>query len=141
MKRFLILFPLCLFAADIVDIGEITDRKGIRIYKCHEEDASLIEVITKNSDKERHSGYFSTTNATIFRNDVVIPMIPPGTNLFIVRTLCAGSTSEVNAVVRFVIRRPIPAPVITVAELFPSYPPMPPGALMPLPGGRIKNER
>jgi len=133
MKRFLILFPLALIAAEIEDIGIVTDREGIEIHKCHEHDTALIEVRTKNSDKERQSGFFSTTNAALYLND--LSMIPTGTNIFRIRTLCAGSTSEV-AQVKFVIRRPIPTPVVLKAERFPTLPPAPPGmAGMPLPGG------
>lgn len=134
MKRFLLLLPISILAADIIDIGEITDHEGIEIHKCHTNDVSLIEVATKNSDKERQSGRFSTTNSTIYADDVVMTMIPTGTNIFRIRTLCAGSTSGVFAV-QFVIRRPIQTPFATKAERFPAMPPSPPG--MPLPGGRI----
>lgn len=134
MKRWLILFPLACLAADIVDIGEITDREGIEIHKCHTNDVSLIEVVTVNREERTH-GRFSTTNATIYGDDVVMTMVPPGSNIFRIRTICSGSTSDVQAV-RFVIRRPIPAPVVLKAERFPAYPPMPPGN-HPLPGGSI----
>lgn len=141
MKRWLILLPLSLIAADIVDIGVVTDREGIEIHKCHSNDVSLIEVTTKNSAKARESGKFSTTNSTIYLDDVVMTMIPTGTNIFRIRTLCAGSTSEVQSV-RFVIRRPVPAPIVVKAERFPALPPSPPGmaAAMPLPGGRITSD-
>lgn len=128
MNRLLILFPLCLMA--FTDIGVITDREGIEIHKCHPGDVSLIEVTTQNSREERRSGYFTTTNGTIFLTDM--SMIPTGTNIFRIRTLCSGSTSEVKAV-RFVIRRPIPTPEVAKVDRFPVMPPMPPGANMPLP--------
>lgn len=140
MKRWLILLPLSLIAADIVDIGVVTDREGIEIHKCHSNDVLLIEVFNVNREEKKH-GSFVTTNVTLFLNDTPMTMIPTGTNIFRIRTLCAGSTSEVQAV-RFVIRRPIPTPIVEKAERFPALPPSPPGmaAAMPLPGGRITSD-
>lgn len=132
MKRWLILFPLCLLASDIVDVGTITENDGIEIHRCHEGDKVLIEVVHVSPKTNEVNGWFETDKPALYLSD--LSMIPNGTNIFQVRTLCSGGTSEV-AEVSFVIRRPIPKPIFAKAQRFPPGPPSPPGLTLPMPGG------
>lgn len=120
------------FASDIVDIGVITQTEGIEIHRCHDGDMVLIEVIHVSTKTNHAIGWFETTTPPLYLSD--LSMIPNGTNIFRVRIVCAGSTSEVSEV-QFVIRRPIPKPDFSKAERFPQMPPMLPGMIMSLPGG------
>lgn len=126
-------------AADIVDLGVITDRDGIEIHKCHTNDLALIDVIHVSPKTNALHGWFETDKPALYLSD--LSMIPTGTNIFRVRTLCSGSTSEV-AEVTFVIRRPVPKPTFDKIDRFPPPPPMPPGfSAQPLPGATTNQVR
>lgn len=114
------------------DLGVITDKDGIEIHRCHTNDTAFIEVIHVTSKTNHLHGWFETDKPALYLSD--LSMIPTGTNIFRVRTLCSGSTSEVSQV-KFVIRRAIPKPTLGKAERFPILPPMPPGFTGPLPSG------
>lgn len=110
-------------------IGPITETDGIDIRHCHADDRAAIEVQPVHPSPNRVGGWFTTTNQTLFLRD--LSMIPSGTNIMRVRTVCRGSTGEVSEV-RFVINRAVPAPRIGIVRLPPTLP-LPPGFVPALP--------
>lgn len=112
-------------AAEPVDLGVVSDSAGVGIETCHEHDRALVEGIPQHGV----GGMFVTTNRTLFLRD--LSMLPSGTNLLRVRTICQGTTGAVSEV-RIVIRRPVAAPSVFRVDLA-DVPPMPPGMVMPLP--------
>lgn len=104
----------------------LTDTNGLTIHACHDDDAVMVEVQPLNPN--RVGGIFLTTNRVLRLRD--LSMLPSGTNLLKMRTICAGSTSDVREAT-VVLRRPVPMPRIGV--MTDALPPMPPGFVMPLP--------
>lgn len=132
-----ILFVLSLAAADIVDVGVITDTEGLAIKTCHPGDIAMVEVIPVNPAPDRVRGFFETTETLLTSKSPPMTMAPTGTNIARIRTVCSGSTSEVREV-RFVIRREIPAPKVARGRVarpvvIAQYPPLPGGLVMPFP--------
>lgn len=117
--------PLFLLAQ--IDIGEITPNEGIAIRHCHTNDTAFVEVVGH--------GMFTTDERLMTLKSPPMTMIPNGTNIAHIQTICRGMTSEV-AVVQFVIRRPVPAPRVGRGTTNVTLPPMPPGFVMPLPNSR-----
>ncbi len=107
----------------------LTSTNSLEIRHCHADDRAMIEVVPANSN--RYGGMFVTTNAILRLAD--LSMIPTGTNVFRIRTICAGATSEVQEIT-VVLRRPIPAPRMAIVGDLPTLP-MPPGLTPALPGG------
>lgn len=105
-------------------IGPITDTEGIGIRHCHADDRALIEVQPAHPSPNRVGGWLTTTNHTLFLRDLT--MIPSGTNIMRVRTICGGATSEVSEV-QFVIHRVVPAPKVGLVRTFSPALPLPPG--------------
>lgn len=135
----IILLALSLGAAEIIDIGTLTETEGIGIRGCHPGDQAMVEVVPENPGPSRVGGMFLTTNALLTMKEPAMTMVPTGTNLARIRTICQGSTSEVREV-RFVIRRLLPAPRVERRSLVATNPPtlpLPPGMTetLPLPGG------
>lgn len=119
-------------AADLIDVGVLTDFEGIGIKHCHPGDEATIEVVPVDMKREgdgpgplRVGGFFSTTNRIITMREPAMSMAPPGTNRAYIRTVCQGATSEVQEVL-FVIRRILPAPTVSRRSVFPAVPPAPP---------------
>lgn len=128
---------LSVLAADVVDLGVVTETEGIAIRACHEGDRSMIEVVPSNPGPTRRGGFFTTTNSLLTMADSAMTMIPTGTNVLRIQTVCQGSTSEVREV-QFVIRRLLPAPKVSRGRkmaVVTDFPPLPPGMVLPLPGG------
>jgi len=132
----LLLFCLCVMAGPVdFDLGEITDREGISLeYRIDEDVLTQIDVFHLKRGEWKPHGFFTlhypTTPTVLYLRD--LSMIPNGTNQFHIRRIMGGVTSPVS-VVQFVIRRPIPAPVVVKVERFPTLPPMPPGMTTPIP--------
>jgi hypothetical protein len=106
----------------------ITDTDGLAIHACHDDDRVLVEVVPINTN--RIGGMFVTAKRVLYLRDLT--MIPSGTNEFRLRTICDGSTGAVT-VVQCVLRRPVPAPSVTVQRTPLVWPPMPQGMVMALP--------
>jgi hypothetical protein len=123
----ILLFMLSALAADVIDIGVVTDTEGLAIRYCHDGDQAMVEVTPERPGRNRASGIFLTTNELITLRSPVMSMIPSGTNTAAIRTICAGVTSEVS-LVRFVVRRPLPAPRVGRSRSKESIP------MPPLPG-------
>lgn len=105
----------------------ITDTQGIAIRHCHAQDTALIEFAGH--------GWFTTTNTLLTLKSQPMTMLTNGEHVANIRTICHGATSGVTSV-RFAIRRLPPAPIVTLGrELAFPFPPLPPGFVMPLPGG------
>lgn len=133
----LILFVLSIFSGEIVDVGIVTETEGIAIRACHEGDRSMIEVVPSNPGPTRRGGFFTTTNSLLTMAEPAMTMVPTGTNVLKIQTVCQGSTSEVREV-QFVIRRLLPAPKVSRGRkmaVVTDFPPLPPGLVLPLPGG------
>lgn len=113
-------------------IGPITETEGIGIRHCHADDRAVIEVQPVHPSPNRVGGWFTTTNHTLFLRD--LSMIPNGTNIMRVRTICGGATGEVSEV-QFVIHRAVPAPMVGLVRTFSPSVPLPPGLVPALPGG------
>ena len=134
-------------AADLIDVGELTDFEGIAIKHCHPGDEAIIEVQPVDMKREgdgpgplRVGGFFSTTNRLITMREPAMTMVPTGTNRAYIRTVCSGATSEVTEIL-FTIRRTLPAPAVSRRSTMPGPvkpPPAPAGLIakvsMPLPG-------
>lgn len=132
----IILFVLSVCAADIIDVGVVTKEEGIAIRGCHPGDRVLVEVSPAHPDAYHVGGMFVTTNELLTLEHPCMSMVPNGTNLARLRTICAGVTSEVREV-RFVIRRPVAAPRVGRGRKFDSLatPPLPSGLALALPDG------
>lgn len=130
-----LLLILKMVAAEIADLGVITDKEGINLeYRMDEDVLTQIEVLHLKRGEWKPHGFFSlpypTTNTVLYLHD--LSMIPTGTNQFHIRRIFGGVTSPVT-VVQFLIQRPISAPVVLKVERFPMLPPMPPGMVVPIP--------
>lgn len=132
----LIFCAISLSAADIIDIGEVNDSEGIAIRACHTGDRVLIEIEPSNPGPQRRGGSFVTTNRLLTLKDAPMSMVPSGTNVARIRTICAGSTSAVSEV-RFAIHRPVAAPRVAHGRRLEQMPmpPLPFGMVPALPGG------
>lgn len=115
-------FLLTLLTAQII----LTDSNGLSIHACHADDSVMVEVAPVNTN--RLGGLFVTTNRVLRLRD--LSMIPSGTNVFKMRTICAGSTGDVREVT-VVLRRPPPMPNVWL--VVDALPPLPPGMILPLP--------
>lgn len=122
---------LCLLLSDpsFSNIGNISPDSGIAISHCHPGHFVSIHVYGQTE------GWFKTTNDFLTLKD--LSMIPDGTNLFEIRSICRGMTSEVS-VVQFNLQRPPPKPRIEKRRVRPyriPAPPIPSQLVMALPGG------
>lgn len=128
-----LLLVLSICAADMVDIGVVSETEGIAIRGCHPGDRVLVEVTPEHPGPTRVGGMFVTTNLLLTLNDGPMTMAPTGTNVARIRTICGGVTGAVREV-RFVIRRPVPAPLVGRGKKFEEVtPPFPMLTSMPLP--------
>lgn len=135
-----ILTTIAAFAAEPTILGPITADIGIAIEHCHPGDRALIHVEPLHPSPKAVEGWFQTTNALLtLRN---LTMVPDGTNIMEIRTVCRGMTSEVSTVM-FEIRRTPPAPRVSLRNANPKpipIPPLPNGAAMPLPSVPLRNQ-
>lgn len=133
-----LLISVC--AAEVVNLGEITSARGIGIHNCHPDDVAMVRIQPVHPSETRRGGMFLTTNQTLTTWDAPMSMVPRGTNLAIISTICGGSTSE-PTVVQFVIKRQAQAPRVKAVELERPTPPLPPGLVPALPTNYIRQHR
>lgn len=141
MRKFLILFPLCVLAADIFTPRIIDTDHALEIHHCHPGDRAILKVFPLPEETDdRRGGIMVSTNTTFTLADLT--MFPRGTNRLDIQTVCAGATSR-PITMFIVVRRPPPEPKVQYVLARPwelPMPPMPGGLIMPLPGGVSSNE-
>lgn len=127
----LLIFCISTLAADIVTV---TKDIGIEIDHCHPGDVALVYLRPLDPAFALSAGTFETKENIL--TWLAFTMMPDGTNVAEIRTVCRGVTSEVKAVT-FILRRPPPAPKVRFRRLVleppTSGPPVPPGMVVALP--------
>jgi hypothetical protein len=142
VKRYLILFPLCVLAADLNRPRIIDTDHALEIQHCHPGDRAILHVQPLPSETDdRRSGWMTTTNTRLGLQELT--MFPRGTNLLEIQTVCSGATSPMPLTMLIVIRRPPPPPKVELALARPwniPAPPLPGGLTLPLPGAVTNHE-
>jgi hypothetical protein len=162
MKSLLFLLvsaPLC--AAEIVDLGVITQTSLIELHKCERRKDFAwfkVEILPRNMRGWTNKVTFQTTNSFLKLDDLAA--VPEGVAVMGVRSYCGDGTASPVALFKIDVQREGPdAPTVTVSQILrmpqeqkiehvidamtPVTPPPPmpgqtnaPHAVMPLPGGK-----
>lgn len=125
------IFALLILSAQVLDVGVLTATNGIEIAHCHAGDPARIHVVPVHPETNRVGGWWTTTNCVIRLRD--LSMIPNGTNVMEIRTLCNLSTSQ-PVFVRFIILRTPKPPRVALWTMPEDWNPPSPWS-QPLPGG------
>lgn len=110
MKRFLILFPLALLAADVTDLGLLNDRQMIPLEKCRRYGTAFswfeIEAIqARPTGTNRY--HLKTTNEFLVLSDFITASVPDGHTQLFIRERCGdGSVSPYSEATVKLTREP-----------------------------------